>query len=319
MFPQLVAGPIVRYETVANEITDRTERSKDITEGIIRFIYGLGKKILIANYVGFCADRIFSITDDISVATAWLGAITYSLQIYFDFSGYSDMAIGLGRIFGFHFPENFNYPYIAKSITEFWRRWHISLSTWFRDYVYIPLGGNRKSQKRWFINMFIVWMFTGIWHGANWTFIIWGFLYFVLIVFEKITGFTKRVDVGMKNKAANICIKIFSHFYTLLFIIIAWVIFRSPTLAQTFDYLASMFGITASSFMDDVFWYYFSSIKWILVVGILLSMPITKSFKKKVGTKIQVISNTIMVLVVFILSILVCMKLTHNPFLYFNF
>jgi D-alanyl-lipoteichoic acid acyltransferase DltB (MBOAT superfamily) len=178
LFPALIAGPIVRYETIAREIDGRIETPEDFTEGIARFVIGLGKKMLIANYAGFIADRIFALNSlsggNLSAASAWLGAIAYTLQIFFDFSAYSDMAIGLGRMFGFHFLENFNYPYIAKSISEFWRRWHISLSTWFRDYVYIPLGGSRVSKKRLVGNLFVVWLLTGIWHGANWTFVIWG-------------------------------------------------------------------------------------------------------------------------------------------------
>jgi alginate O-acetyltransferase complex protein AlgI len=192
MFPQLIAGPIVRYETVADEIVNRVENRKDFAEGFGRFVVGLGKKILISNYVGKIADIAFATEGGMSVAMAWLGAIAYTLQIYFDFSGYSDMAIGLGRMFGFHFLENFNFPYVSKSITEFWRRWHITLSTWFRDYVYIPLGGNRVSKGRHIWNIFVVWFLTGVWHGANWTFICWGLLYFVLLMFEKLTGFHKK-------------------------------------------------------------------------------------------------------------------------------
>ncbi|MDR2137258.1 MAG: MBOAT family protein, partial [Synergistaceae bacterium] len=185
LFPQLIAGPIVRFETIAGEIRGRVETSRDFTEGMTRFVFGLGKKLLIANYVGFLADEIFASSLPLSAATAWIGAIAYTLQIYFDFSGYSDMAIGLGWMFGFHFEENFDYPYISKSITEFWRRWHISLSTWFRDYLYIPLGGNRGSKSRTIFNLFIVWLLTGMWHGANWTFIVWGLYYFVLLLAER--------------------------------------------------------------------------------------------------------------------------------------
>lgn len=174
LFPQLIAGPIVRYKQVAEEITDRRESYADVVEGMQRFIYGLGKKVLIADYMAQLADGVFGSCISRSAATAWLGAVAYTLQIYFDFSGYSDMAVGLGRMFGFHFGENFDHPYISKSVTEFWRRWHISLSSWFRDYVYIPLGGNRVKRSRWVLNMTAVWLLTGIWHGANWTFILWG-------------------------------------------------------------------------------------------------------------------------------------------------
>jgi D-alanyl-lipoteichoic acid acyltransferase DltB (MBOAT superfamily) len=192
LFPQLIAGPIVQYQTIAKEINNRIETAKDFTEGVMRFVIGLGKKILIANYAGFIADSIFILNGNLSVASAWLGAIAYTLQIFFDFSAYSDMAIGLGRIFGFHFLENFNYPYAAKSITDFWQRWHISLSTWFRDYVYIPMGGNRVSKRKLIFNLFVVWLLTGIWHGANWTFIVWGIFYFLLLLMERFTGIEKR-------------------------------------------------------------------------------------------------------------------------------
>ena len=186
LFPQLIAGPIVRYDVIERQIIERQENLLDFADGMLRFSYGLGKKVLIANYMAMLADNIFNAGMPESVATAWLGAIAYTLQIYFDFSGYSDMAIGLGKMFGFKFPENFNYPYISSSITEFWRRWHISLSSWFRDYVYIPLGGNRCSKGRWLGNLFVVWALTGMWHGANWTFICWGLWYFLWLVVEKI-------------------------------------------------------------------------------------------------------------------------------------
>ena len=195
LFPQLIAGPIVRYDLIENQIYNRTENMIDFTDGMMRFIYGFGKKVLIANYVAQIADNIWTSSEPLSIGTAWLGALAYTLQIYFDFSGYSDMAIGLGRMFGFHFAENFNYPYISRSATEFWRRWHISLGSFFRDYVYIPLGGNRVSKKRWVWNLFIVWGLTGVWHGANWTFLFWGLFYFVILVFEKYTRFYDRIGL----------------------------------------------------------------------------------------------------------------------------
>ena len=191
LFPQLIAGPIVRYETVSYEIKNRKENIDDFTDGVVRFIVGLGKKVIISNNMALVADKAFNLInsssspiEEISILMSWLGAISYTLQIYFDFGGYSDMAIGLGKMFGFHFLENFNYPYISKSATEFWRRWHISLSSWFRDYVYIPLGGSRVNKYRHILNLFIVWLLTGIWHGANWTFIIWGLMYFILLIIE---------------------------------------------------------------------------------------------------------------------------------------
>jgi D-alanyl-lipoteichoic acid acyltransferase DltB (MBOAT superfamily) len=314
MFPQLIAGPIVRYETINNEITNRIETFNDFSEGIFRFISGLGKKVLIANYCGFIADGIFSLQiSDLSVASAWLGAIAYSLQIFFDFSGYSDMAIGLGRMFGFHFLENFNYPYIAKSITEFWRRWHISLSSWFRDYVYIPLGGNRVKKCRLICNLLIVWLLTGIWHGANWTFIVWGLFYFILLIIERFTHFTQRL-------------RIFSRIYTLFFIIIAWVIFRSVNISFALHYLGVMFGINSAGITDFTFFMYLSNGKSILLAAVVLSTPVLQIIKIKLNKRfegrlegIYTILSSLGILCVFIVSVLICIKETYNPFIYFNF
>ena len=229
LFPQLVAGPMVRYETVAHEIENRNESYDNFAEGTVRFIHGLARKVIIADNVAIIADTAFQMPiEELSVLFAWIGAIAYTIQIYFDFSGYSDMAIGLGKMFGFHFHENFNLPYMAGSITDFWRRWHISLGSWFRDYVYFPLGGSRvKSKARHIFNIFAVWLLTGIWHGANWTFIIWGLFYFVLLVTEKKLGLDKR--------------KVWwGHIYTLFFIIIGWVLFRSDTINHAINYLGKM-------------------------------------------------------------------------------
>ena len=195
LFPQLIAGPIVRYSNIEMYILSRKESIEDFADGMMQFIWGLGKKVLVADYVAVIADNIFNSGAPLCVATAWLGAVAYTLQIYFDFSGYSDMAIGLGRIFGFHFEENFNYPYISKSATEFWKRWHISLGTWFRDYLYIPMGGNRAGRTRWIVNLFVVWAMTGIWHGANWTFLCWGLFYFILLLVEGLTNFPQKLGL----------------------------------------------------------------------------------------------------------------------------
>ena len=309
LFPQLIAGPIVRYGTVADEINNRKENLNDFSSGVYRFIYGMGKKVLIANYVGLIADNIFyNITyGSISVVTAWIGAIAYTLQIYFDFSGYSDMAIGLGRMFGFHFAENFNYPYIAKSITDFWRRWHISLSTWFRDYVYIPLGGNRVSSKRHIFNLFIVWLFTGMWHGANWTFIIWGLYYFVLLLIEKKTNIIKKLGK-------------LSYIYTIILVIISWIIFRSDNMNMAFNYLGYMFGI-GTSFIDKMAKDYINAIGLIIPIGIILATPIVKVVwnKIKIDKTIKDIIELLVVFMILILSILSCVSSTYNPFIYFNF
>lgn len=321
LFPQLIAGPIVRYETVAEQINHRTETSADFTAGVTRFVFGLGKKALLANYVGLIADNIFAATDSLSIAAAWLGIVAYALQIYFDFSGYSDMAIGLGRMFGFHFLENFNFPYVASSVTDFWRRWHISLSTWFRDYVYIPMGGNRVSQSRWVFNLFIVWLLTGIWHGANWTFIVWGLYYFVFLLFEKVTGFDKKLGF-------------FSHAYTLLVVLIGWVIFRAESFPRVLQYLGFMFGIGSNGTVDELFRYYLSNGKWVLLAAGICSVPVIQFLKSKLSagateTAASPVKNNLLAMmdigkvfvtaIVFILSFLVCVNSTYNPFIYFNF
>lgn len=309
LFPQLIAGPIVRYETVADQIENRKESMSLFSSGMYRFVYGLGKKVLISNYVGMIADNIFYNISygPISVVTAWIGAIAYTLQIYFDFSGYSDMAIGLGKMFGFKFEENFNYPYIAKSITDFWRRWHISLSSWFRDYVYIPLGGNRCSKGRQTFNMFVVWLFTGMWHGANWTFIVWGLFYFVLLFLEKKFKFDKKLGI-------------FSHVYTLFFVIIGWVIFRADNLGMAGKYLGSMFGIN-TIFIDRMATDYISFIGYIIPISIILSTPIVEYLKNKININLNLksILKVCTTLIIFVFSILACVSSTYNPFIYFNF
>lgn len=323
LFPQLIAGPIVRYETVADEINSRKESREGITQGVIRFTYGLGKKVLLANYVAVIADNIFALSGDMSIATAWLGIIAYALQIYFDFSGYSDMGIGLGLIFGFHFLENFNYPYIASSITDFWRRWHISLSTWFRDYVYIPLGGNRVSIPRWALNLFVVWLLTGIWHGANWTFIIWGLYYFIFLLAEKLLGYAKKPTW-------------YSHVYTLFIVLIGWVVFRSLSLTEAIRYIGVMLGVGSKALIDDVFLYYITGGKWVLLAAIVFCIPVAPAIKRLIARKAgssSVVNNQMILttnitseliqaipfLIVFILSVLVCINSTYNPFIYFNF
>lgn len=237
LFPQLVAGPIVRYSTVAREITKREETLSQFSQGVVRFLFGLGKKMLLANAMGEIADAVFVLpTDTMAASLAWVGAVAYTFQIYFDFSAYSDMAIGLGRMFGFHFEENFNYPYISRSVNEFWRRWHISLSTWFRDYVYIPLGGSRCSKGRNIFNLTVVWLLTGLWHGANWTFVLWGGWFLLLLLGEKFLwgGALERLPSPLR------------HIYTMLAVVISWVLFRSASLAYARGYLAAMLGFGGS-------------------------------------------------------------------------
>lgn len=310
MFPQLVAGPIVRYNTVAEEIVSRQENAEEFIEGISRFIVGLAKKVLLSNYFGIVTDNIFILyrESSISVMLAWLGAIAYTFQIYFDFSAYSDMAIGLGKVFGFHFNENFNYPYISASVTEFWRRWHISLSTWFRDYIYIPLGGNRCSKKRHIFNIFIVWLFTGIWHGAEWTFIVWGLLYFVFLMIEKNTNIIKRMGW-------------FSHVYTLLVVIFAWVIFRAQNLTEAVGYIGTMLGVNSCGLTDLIFVEYLKQAKWLLIAGVIFSTPHYKAAIKKVikSDHIYQILKVSVTVVLFLTSLACLVKSTYNPFIYFNF
>lgn len=309
MFPQLVAGPIVRYEQIADEIEHRTESAEDFCLGMTRFVYGLGKKILLSNYMGTIADNMFYLSRNgaLSVAAAWTGAIAYTLQIYFDFSGYSDMAIGLGRMFGFHFLENFNYPYVAKSITEFWRRWHISLSTWFRDYVYIPLGGNRVSVKRTYWNTFVVWLLTGIWHGANWTFIVWGLGYFVLLCIERMGKLTGGV-------------KYIGHVYTMFAVILLWVVFRADSLGLAGRYIAQMFG------RDGMLWDAAAAEclagGWLmLAVAAVFCCPVVKAVEDRLKLTETARNNLAAVAAVplFLLCLAKCLSSAYNPFIYFNF
>lgn len=306
LFPQLIAGPIVRYTEVEEDILTRQETLSDFSTGFKRFVYGLGKKILIANFVAQIADNVFDSLIHPSVMMAWLGAIAYALQIYFDFSGYSDMAIGLGKMFGFRFSENFNYPYIAKNVTDFWRRWHISLSTWFRDYVYIPMGGNRVKKSRWILNLFVVWLLTGIWHGANWTFVLWGLLYFVVLLIEKLTGFTKKIGAV-------------AYIYTLAVVIIAWVFFRAADISSGITYLGHMFGVGANGFIDTGFISYLKDTFVVLVAALIGATPLVKKafgwFEKH---KLGWIEN-VWVFIVFACSICQTVGSTYNPFIYFDF
>jgi len=309
-FPQLIAGPIVRYETVANQINNRKENFDDFSSGVCRFIVGLGKKVLIANTMAVVADNFFDTsTSDLSVASAWIGAIAYAFQIFFDFSGYSDMAIGLGRMFGFHFLENFNYPYISTSITEFWRRWHISLGTWFRDYLYFPLGGSRvKNKSRLIFNLFVVWLMTGIWHGANWTFIVWGLLYFVLLVFEKLTGFDKAKHI-----------KPIKYIYTMFFVLMGWVVFRATSIENAVSYIGAMFG-TTGQFIDNNALFYLKENIVCFVLALVASTPIIKNiYNKYLLNKVGSVLVPIVLFAIFTISVIYIVKGTYNPFIYFNF
>ena len=309
LFPQLVAGPIVKYETVADEIMHRRESWADFSEGARRFVLGVGKKVLLSNQLALVADAAFG-AEAPSAAFAWLGSICYTLQIYYDFSGYSDMAIGLGRMFGFHFLENFNYPYISRSFTEFWRRWHISLSSWFRDYVYFPLGGSRVSSKALHIrNLFIVWLLTGVWHGANWTFIFWGLLAFAVLVSEKHFGLGKNLPVWGQ------------HLYTLLIINFSWVLFRSDNLSHAGRYLGAMFGM--NGLMCPFAPFYLGELAVFLVLALLFAVPTAKWVEKGLKkSPIPILTDTIYAAVVlgaFLIAVAYLVKGTYNPFIYFNF
>ena len=313
-FPQLIAGPIVRYETVADQIINRRETLDDLFDGFARFVVGLSKKTLLANSFGILADQAFNPTAEgvsVSVMFSWLGAISYTLQIFFDFSGYSDMAIGLGRMFGFKFPENFNYPYMSTSITEFWRRWHISLATWFRDYLYIPLGGSRCSKRRTILNLFIVWFLTGLWHGANFTFIIWGLLNFFVIIFEKSTRLVKK-EVKILNAVKWL--------YTITFVTIGWAIFRSESVSHALRYIRLMFGLEGNAFADGMFTGWFAQNGILLMVGVILSTPLLCKLKQKTKERYVLgYVKAIGLICLFVLSIASLTGSLNNPFIYFNF
>ncbi len=306
LFPQLIAGPIVRYTSIEQQLENRQITAKGICTGILYFIIGLSKKVLLANNIGPLWDAMHG-AEHLSFVSAWLGIIAFTFQIYFDFSGYSDMAIGLGRLFGFQFEKNFNYPYIASSITDFWRRWHISLSSWFKEYVYIPLGGNRVSPSRMRFNLLIVWGLTGFWHGASFNFIIWGLYYAVLLILEK-EIFGKR----LKNlpKLLQIC-------YTLLFVMIGWVFFATNDFGDAFRYLSTMFGFSGN-LIDSAARYAFSSYRRMLLICLIAMLP----FGKKIGTKLFR-KNPLWVLVPAILLFFLCLTYlagaSYNPFLYFRF
>ncbi len=315
-FPQLIAGPIVRYETIAEQINNRKENFEDFSKGTYRFLIGLFKKVLISNQMALVANIAFD-GNPTSVLLAWLCAIAYALQIYFDFSGYSDMAIGLGNMFGFKFEENFDYPYTSKSITEFWRRWHISLGTWFRDYVYIPLGGSRCKKSRAFFNIFIVWLLTGVWHGASWNFILWGLYFFVFLILEKsiLKNNLKNLDSLASWK------KLLLHLYTLIVVLIGWVLFRTTTLTGCFAYLKAMFGLNSLPLIDVNFTRHLSEKLVYLIAGIIFSIPTYKYLSGFIDRhkKISYIVSPALMTFLFLITISFLVKGTYNPFIYFNF
>ena len=308
LFPQLIAGPIVKYKDIATELDKREISPELIGKGSARFIIGLAKKVIIANNMGALHTEILSQSSNSSVLASWFGVAAYTLQIYFDFSGYSDMAIGLGKVFGFNFMENFNYPYISKSVTEFWRRWHISLSTWFRDYLYFPLGGNRVAPRRHIINLLIVWMLTGLWHGASWNFVVWGLYYGIFLILEKYF-FAERIE-----KLPSIL----QHLITIFIVSIAWVFFFSDNLTEAIHYLGDMFMLSKLPFANMHFLYLLKSNLVLMIIAIVLSHP--KPYKmytliSKSSTAFSIAS----LLIIFIISVSYLVFSTYNPFLYFRF
>lgn len=312
MFPQLIAGPIVRYKDVNRELESRNHTADKIAEGIRRFVIGLAKKILLANQFGeICS--IIKASNEQTVLFYWMYAIAFALQIYFDFSGYSDMAIGLGKIFGFTFLENFDYPYIATSITDFWRRWHKSLGTWFRDYVYIPLGGNRVSKPKWIRNILIVWALTGLWHGASWNFVIWGLYFGLLLLLEKF------VLLKYLEKAKGI-----RHIYVLFLVIIGFTIFDAVNLGSIFTSLSGMFGLSGAGLVSAKTLYYFKSYFVILLLGIIGATPLPKWIISKIMSKINnEYVKRMLELIVYVILVIVATAFlvdgSFNPFLYFRF
>ena len=313
LFPQLIAGPIVRYQTIADQINDRTHSFDKFGDGVKRFAVGLAKKVLLANNIGLLWSAVSKIDiSQLSVVSAWLGAIAFAFQIYFDFSGYSDMAIGLGKIFGFDFLENFNYPYISKSVTEFWRRWHISMGTWFRDYVYIPLGGNRKRFAVQIRNIAVVWLLTGFWHGASWNYVLWGVFYGILLIIEKLF-LLKNL-----NKAPSFI----GHIYAVICILIGWVFFAFEDISQGLDYLKVMFG-GASAFVTNETMYQMISYLPLLLICLVASTPVGKilygKLKKLKNSTLTSLVSISGMLAVTVLSTAYLISGSYNPFLYFRF
>ena len=310
LFPQLIAGPIIQYKDLDAQLDHRDHTAEKFASGVQVFVVGMAKKVLLANNLGMLWDAYKAVpAAGLTVLGAWLGVAAFSLQIYFDFSGYSDMAIGLGRMLGFEFKPNFDYPYISRSITEFWRRWHISLGTWFREYVYIPLGGNRVSRGRLCFNLLVVWGLTGIWHGASWNFLLWGLYFGVLLMLEKL--FLKRwIDRWPA------C---FRHAYTLLLVAVSWAIFALEDFGQLGAYLAVMFGLAGRSLTDGAFFYYLRSYLPVLVLACLASTPLARRLWHRAPARAVQAALTVLLLAGLLLSTAYLVDATYNPFLYFRF
>ena len=318
LFPQLIAGPIVQYKTIDQQLTDRTENFDQFGDGVRRFVTGLGKKVLLANTIGLIWTQISAMDPaGVPVLTAWIGILAFTFQIYFDFSGYSDMAIGLGKMFGFTFLENFNYPYMSKSITEFWRRWHISLSTWFRDYVYIPLGGNRKGLPIQIRNILVVWILTGIWHGASWNFVAWGLFFGVLLMAEKLF-LLKRLE-----KAPAVV----SHLYTMLMVILSWALFAFDSLSAGFSYIGAMFGAHGAGLYDSRSLYLLLTNGLLLLIGAVgcTNLPKRAAARLENGRlalsrpAVSTVAAGVVLLAISALSVAYLVDASYNPFLYFRF
>lgn len=309
LFPQLIAGPIVRYKDIAYQLDHRKETLDTFTKGVKLFCIGLGKKVLIANYMGALWDSIQATSEPNGFLGSWIGIIAYTFQIYFDFSGYSDMACGLGNMLGFEFLKNFNYPYFSKSITEFWRRWHISLSTWFKEYVYIPLGGNRRGVPRQILNLLIVWLLTGFWHGADFNFILWGLYFGLLLIIEKF----------ILNKLLKKLPSLLLHIYSLLFIILGWVLFYFTDLTKMWGFIKSLFSFTGPAVGQEASVYILSYLPLLLTAAIA-STPLFANIYKKIKNKKYIwIPETIFCFLVLVLSTAALVNESYNPFLYFRF
>ena len=310
LFPQLIAGPIIKYKDLGDQIDERTCSAEKFASGVQIFMVGMGKKLLIANNVGMLWDVYKAMAPgELTIAGAWLGVVAATFQIYFDFSGYSDMAVGLGRMLGFEFLANFNYPYISRSITEFWRRWHISLSSWFRQYLYIPLGGNRCSKPRWMFNLLVVWAATGIWHGASWNYLLWGMYFFVLLMLEKF--FLLKI---LHNAPGVVC-----HIYTMFFAMVSWVIFFLEDFSQLGAYLKVLFGLGGVPLADGTFLYYFFSYLPIFVIAAVASTPVGANLFRKLPEKSAQAISLVLVAAGLVVCTAYLVAGTYNPFLYFNF
>ena len=310
LFPQLIAGPIVRYKDVASQLDFRAGSAEQFASGVRRFLVGLAKKVLIANNIGLLWDTFSAMPkSELTVLGAWMGIIAFSLQIYFDFSGYSDMAIGLGRMLGFECLENFDYPYISQSVTEFWRRWHISLGTWFRDYVYIPLGGNRKGLPRQFLNILIVWALTGFWHGANWTFLLWGLYYAVFLMLEK----------AFLLKWLDKIPRFVRHIYAVLVAVCGWVLFQLDSVGEALSYYGAMFGGAGGGLWSRTDLYYLGGFAGMLAVAVLACTPLGKKLYARLPEKLSAWVTPVLIVLTLVLCTAYLVDATYNPFLYFRF